>query len=86
MNSDLFQNHLSAVKACTCGGEIEDVEHFIFICPLYVNQRLRLFHSTREFHPLNCRKLLFGDDNLTNEQNAQIFENVFKYIKDTERF
>ena len=82
----MFHNHLSTDKSCACGGEIEDVEHFLFTCPLYVNQQLQLFHSLRQFHPLNCGKLIFGEESFTDEQNVYIFEKVFKYISDTKRF
>ena len=85
LNFDLYQNHVSSIKSCMCGNEIEDVEHYLFICTRYANQRILLFRSLREYHPLNCRLLLFGDDMLTKQQNEQLFDKVFTFIKDTKR-
>ena len=51
LNSDLFYNHLRDNASCNCGHPNEDVEHFLFRCPIYSNQRLILFNNTRPYHP-----------------------------------
>ena len=84
LTSDLFRKFLS--PNCRCSGESEDVEHCFFRCSKYINERVILFQSTRNYHPLNTNILLFGDDNLSDENNSKIFTAVQIIIKDTKRF
>jgi hypothetical protein len=55
-------------------------------CPTYLNDRVILFHATRQFHPMNANTLLYGRDNLSDNENISIFNNVQSYIKNTKRF
>ena len=71
---------------CRCSDESEDAEHFFFMCSNYNYDRVTLFQSTRNYHPLNINILLFGDENLTDEDNTNIFTAVQTFIKDTRRF
>lgn len=59
LNFDLFNNHLKDNPNCLCGEGVEDAKHFFFKCNCYLNERLRLFTNTRQFHPLSTDKLLF---------------------------
>lgn len=86
LNNDLFNNHLSPTPLCNCNQGTEDAEHYLFICPNFAEHRITMFHSIRSFHPLNVTKLLFGDLNLTNDENASIFTAVQNYIKTSKRF
>ena len=86
LSSDLFRNFLSPSPICSCSAENEDTEHYLFRCPNFLNERITLFHSTREFHPLNVDTLLFGDDNLSDADNTKIFTAVQTFIKDSKRF
>ena len=86
LNYDLFNNHLRDNHQCSCGSVREDAEHFFFRCQLYLNQRRLLFTNTRQYHPLSCKKLLFGIDNLSDDQNADLLKNAQQYIKQTRRF
>ena len=45
-----------------------------------------IMRATRDFYPLNIYTLLFGDENLTAEENTIIFTAVHTFIKDTRRF
>ena len=65
-------NHLSPSSMCRCSDESEDAEHFFFRCSNYNYDRVTLFQSTRNCHPLNINILLFGDENLTDEDTASI--------------
>ena len=56
--------------------ENEDAEHYLLRCPNFLNERVTLFHSTRDFHPLNVTILLFGDNSLTDIDNTRIFTAV----------
>ena len=86
LNSDLYNNHLRDNAACACGCLQEDAEHYFFHCPLYRDQRIQLFHSTRTYHPISLNKLLFGIETETNIANTHIFNAVQRYIKNTKRF
>ena len=87
LNYDLFSNHLKLYSTCEkCGHEKEDAEHYFMQCPSYLNDRLPLFRATRHLHPLNVKTLLYGRDNLTDEENVSLFKNVQTYIKNTKRF
>ena len=66
--------------------ELENTEHYFFRYPKYVNERVKLFHETRDFHPLNINLILFGDANISLESNTTIFKSVQNYIKNTRRF
>ena len=82
LNHDLFINHLKPNSICYCGNDIEDAEHYFFKCQKYAEQRLVLFHSTRQFHPLNLNMLLFDQ----KRQKSELFLDVQQYIKATKHF
>ena len=79
-------NHLSPSSMYRCSDESEDAEHFFFRCSNYNYDRVTLFQSTRNYHPLNISIHLFGDENLTNEVNINIFTAVQTFLKDIRRF
>ena len=84
--SDLYINHLSPSPTCSCSEEVEDADHYFFNCPNYNNERDALLRANRDFYPLNIYTLLFGNENLTAEENTIIFTAVHTFIKDTRRF
>ena len=47
LNHHLFQAHLSDSPQCACGDEIEDNFHYFYVCPLFIRQRIMLFHTLR---------------------------------------
>ena len=83
---DLSINHLSPSPTCSCSAEVEDADHYFFNCSNYNNERDALLRATWDFLPLNIYILLFGDENLTAEENTIIFTAVQTFIKDTRRF
>ena len=52
-----------------------------FRCSNYINERVILFQSTRNYHPLNTNIPLFGDDNLSDEDNSKLFTAVQIFVK-----
>ena len=65
----------------------EDCQHYILNCPFYANQRtdmLAVINAANINYSLDI--LLFGDINLTYEQNIVIVESVHDYITQTNRF
>ncbi len=81
LNSDLHHNHISDSPECDCGNIIENATHYFFQCPRFSNQRLELFFNTQAYYPLTTKKLLFGIENLTNDDNSILFSEVQKFIK-----
>ena len=55
-------------------------------CCLYVEAREQLTNNPQFLGSLLTETLLFGDDSLSEEQNAHIFKSVQLYIKQTKRF
>ena len=86
LNEDLYINHLRLDPMCDFYTGVENAEHYFFKCHRYSDFRISLFRATREFHPLNTNKLLFGSADLTFDQNCLLFEEVQTYIKNTKRF
>ena len=86
LNVHLFYNHLSTSPLCIFCNSIEDAEHYFFVCRRFQTQRLDFFNETRTFQPLSTKKLLYGIDFYSNEDNCKLFEAVHKYIKCTKRF
>ena len=86
LNADLYRNHIKLSPSCDCGAELEDAEHYLFKCHRYIPERIQLFTETRDYHPLSVDKLLFGFQNLNDDQNELIFKQVQKYINGTKRF
>ena len=50
------------------------------------NWKRNTYTIYRDFHPLNINILLFGDENLTTDENTNIFTAVQTFIKNTRRF
>ena len=83
---DLYDNYLKDSPACDCGTNVEDAEHYFFRRDLYTIERIRFFHLSRRFYPLGVQFLLYGSDQLTEEDNITVFSHVHEYIKETIRF
>ena len=86
LKSDLYNNHVSNTDKCEHCNVVENAGHYFFRCSIYINQRTHLFTATRMFHPLNTQLLLFGNNQLSLQQNIIIVEAVHQYIKSTRRF
>ena len=85
LNEHLYSKNIVESSACVCG-EIEDTHHYFFTCPLYHNQRSRLFDVLSPITRLDLNTVLFVNDSLSDDINHQIFHNVQTYISKTKRF
>ena len=65
LNQDLYGNLNDHICTCTCTclRGAETVEHNLFKCKHYTEQRIHLF---KEFHSLNFDMLLKGKDSLSD--------------------
>ena len=86
LNAHLYENHVIPEPSCSCGHSYEDVLHYFFICPLYNNSRQKLHETISNYATFNIHTILYGRDNLPQQCNHVIFDAVFLYIKETQRF
>jgi len=80
LNYDLFRAHFVNDPSCSCGHPCEDEAHFLLWCPNYTNSRLILLRSMNWYHTVTLDILLFGDNDLSLNQNIVIAQSVQKYI------
>jgi hypothetical protein len=84
--------HVMKDSICECGDLMENVEHYIWVCPLHeiARQTLRYnlekvgFNLTTMLQ--DTEKILNGDNSLTRNQNLKIFEIFHSFIIATKRF
>ena len=87
LNADLCNNlHVRDDPDCSCGDSVEDAYHFFLTCPRYRNERVNLINTISPLAPCSLNVLLYGDREVTEENNKKIFEAVHKYIIDSRRF
>ena len=86
LNAHLFLLHVKDSPSCNCGLDVEDNNHFLLYCPLYVNIRQRLFHAIINFTEISEEVLLYGNSMLSCKENTRLFLAVHCYIKDSNRF
>ena len=70
---------------CACGS-IEDTNHYLFNCVQYNDIRQQLINSISDFCDPTLNILLYGDRNLTYEQNKNIMISVQEFITKSGRF
>ena len=83
LNYYLNRRKLIDSKLCECG-EVENAKHFILQCPLFNEHRQ--VHLSDIVTNCSLRDLLFGSNNLTDQENADVFQKVQMYILETKRF
>jgi len=79
---------------CSCNLGIEDINHFLFLCPFYTNQRVSLIDNvSRVLQKYNLANLLnqshlflYGHKLIDFADNKVIISGTMKFISDTVRF
>ena len=70
LNSDLFFNlHVIHSPPCTCGNSNETPYHYLMECVLYQQERISLEREVAAICHFEFNTLLFGNENLTYENN-----------------
>ena len=70
---------------CLCSDGIEDINHFLFLCPLFTSQRATLASSVIEIlQKYNLNHL--GNQTVNFADNRKILLSTIKFIKETRRF
>lgn len=85
LNQHLFSKNIIDSHMCTCGS-IEDTHHFFFLCDRFVNLRQELLNKVSELCQPTLNVLLFGNPELSFEQNTRLFLVVQDFIIRTKRF
>ena len=85
LNLHLFSKNLTDSPLCACGS-VEDTYHYLLVCNRFSNLRRDLLNTVS----LICRPtidvFLFGTDELSTEQNKNIFLAVQNFVLKTKRF
>ena len=66
--------------------KMQCISYFFFKCQRYDIQRTVLFNGTRNFRPLSINFLLFGNPDLSVQDNQIIFDAVHSFIKSSRCF
>ncbi|KAK3105198.1 hypothetical protein FSP39_019583 [Pinctada imbricata] len=79
----LFSRNLIPTRYCECG-LIETTKHYLLLCKKYTQIRDRTIHTLP--YTVSMNLLLFGDPNLSDAENENVFLTVHKFIQETKRF
>ena len=86
LNYDLFYANITDDPSCECGSACENAQHYFFECVRYVNQRHILFNDLSWYNNKNLNHFLFGDNNITVDENILLAKSIQKFIESTKRF
>ena len=86
LDNDLFNNHLHDNPLRSWCNEIEDIEHYFFLCIKYRNERHQFFKIARNVQPLTINTIGYSNETLQNQLNKEMLSAVHDYIKHTKRF
>ena len=89
LHKHLYDLHVINSPACACGHNVEDVNHYLLECPLYMPMRNVLFQAVSlivSVNHVNAQILLFGAENLAITDNLKLVDALHNYITSTARF
>ena len=78
--------HVIENSTCDCGLSVENNSHFLLECRLYTPHRQSMLNKLQVLPTITTDFLLYGDYNLTFEQNKVVFEAVQEFLKESGRF
>ena len=85
LNQHFFSKNLIDNPLCICGS-VEDTYHSLLTCNRFSNLRQALFNKVSTICRPTLNVLLNGNDELSMEQNKNIFLAVQNYLLKTKRF
>ena len=86
LNAHLFKIGLLESPECSCGLGIEDVWHYIFVCPRYIGHRDQLHNNVIKYASFTLETVLYGALECNFNNNKVIFLALHDYILKTQRF
>ena len=81
----LFQKNIIDNPVCECD-EIANTSHFLLHCNLYGQLRHALLDRVSTYCQPTVNVFLYGNPDLTDVENAELFSAVQDYILKTKRF
>ena len=85
LNQHLHSKNIVPSPLCVCGS-IENTGHFLLRCPLYHNHRQEMLITVSRLCQPTVNVLLYGVDDLSFNDNKQIFGAVHDFLIKTKRF
>ena len=87
LNAHLFSKNIVDSPLCACGS-FEDTQHFLLSCTRYAVLRQELVNKVTPIRvcQLSLNVLLYGNQELSNSTNKQIFLAVQEYLIKSKRF
>ena len=85
LNEHLFNRNLVYSPNCQCG-HVESTSHYLLFCNKYTNLRNEFIFTINYHIPIDVKLLLFGSENLSEDENKDIFLKVQKFILKSKRF
>ena len=81
-------------EICMCGKDIESTNHFLLQCSLFLNERQVLMKKIRDIDSSLidqnenslCYTLLFGKENMNDNEKTHILKATIEYILSADRF
>lgn len=85
LQQHLFSKNIIDNPFCICGA-VESTNHYLFECNRFNDLRQELLNKVNRFCPPTLNILLYGNNELTDTENKQIFLAVQDYILKSKRF
>ena len=85
LNAHLFSKNIVDSPLCACGS-FEDTHHFLLSCNRYAVLRQELVNRVTPICQPSLNVLLYGNQELSNSTNKQIFLSVQEYLIKSKRF
>ena len=86
LNYDLCRFGLREDPGCRCGFQCENSFHYFLECPLFTQIRNNLFVILRIYGEISLDIIKYGSENLSVEENLEIFAAVHEYIRNSHCF
>ena len=77
--------HVIENSTCDCVLSVETNSHFLLECRLYAQRRQSMLSKLQDLPSITTDFLLYGDYNLTFEQNKVAFKAVQEFLKESGR-
>ena len=85
LNQDVFNRNLIESASCPCGYYTEDATHYFLHCDNYTEQRQHMTTKLNFINDVKTRDLIYGREDLSDDENESIFISVHLYIANTKR-
>ena len=88
LKANLYGVNIIPSPACSCGAPIENADHYFFECPLYTNQRNKLFINLNRLQSNDADVAVLTAEfhNYDKGINRSIIQFAITFIKDSQRF